>query len=200
MGHIGQYAEAADAMVAIEQFDQRVGVGDRGRLIADHHKDLLRSTHEADHRIANTGRGVDHQHVKIFADVTERLDQPGVLHRREADHALRTGCCRHDAHAARPLQQDVTQIAFTRDDIGQGALGRQAQQNVDVGQAKVGVHQHDPTAEIGQGHGQIDRHIGLADATLAASHRNHLYGMHTHVLSTPCLTSTWPYRSLESTC
>ena len=180
MGHVGQHAEAADAVVTIEQLDQRVGVRDRCRLVGDHQQHLLRA-HEADYRVADTGRGVDDQHIDLVAHLAECLDQPCVLQGRQLHHALGTGRCRHDANATRPLDEHVTQIALAGDYVGQGALAGQTQQHVDVGQAEVGVEQHHAPTEIGQGQRQIDRHVGLADATLAAGHRNHLYGMHTHV-------------------
>ncbi|MNP25511.1 hypothetical protein D3C76_1183220 [compost metagenome] len=102
-----------------------------------------------------------------------------MLHGRELHHALGAGGRRDDADAARPLQQHVAQVALAIDHIGQGALGGEAEQDVAVGQAEVGVEQHDAATEIGQGQRKVHRHIGLADAALAAGHRDHLYGMHT---------------------
>lgn len=62
---------------------------------------------------------------------------------------------RYDAHTARALQHHVTQLAAPLDDIGQGTFGGKAQQHVDVGQAQVGVQQHDPAAKLGQRQGQV---------------------------------------------
>ncbi|MCY1553272.1 hypothetical protein D9M68_897400 [compost metagenome] len=102
---------------------------------------------------------------------------------------MRAGGRGHDTDAAGTLQHHIAQLAFAADDICQGALGRQTEQHVDVGQPQVGVHQHDAPSQLGQRQRQIHRHIGLADATFAAGHRDHLYGMHaTHVCSLPCLT------------
>ncbi|MNC43142.1 hypothetical protein D3C75_919920 [compost metagenome] len=73
-----------------------------------------------------------------------------MLGRRQVHHALRAGSGGHDAHATRPLQQHIAQLAAALDHVGQGALGRQAEQYVDVGQAQVGIQQHDPTAKLCQ--------------------------------------------------
>src|SRR5690606_10784552 len=96
---------------------------------------------------------------------------------------------------ARPLDQHISQIALTGDDVGQGAFGSQAQQDIDIGQAKVGVEQHYPTTEFSQRQRQIDRYVGLADSALAASHRNHLYGMSTH-LHMPI--SCWGHKAIDA--
>jgi hypothetical protein len=118
-------------------------------------KHFLRRAHETDHRLADTRSGVDHQHIEVVADVAERLDQAGMLRRAQVHHALGAGRGRHDADAARALQQHVTQLAAALDDVGQGTFGRQAQQNVDVRQPQVGVQQHDATAKLGQRQGQV---------------------------------------------
>ncbi|MNQ65693.1 hypothetical protein D3C85_801570 [compost metagenome] len=68
----------------------------------------------------------------------------------QVHHALRARGRRHDAHTTGALQQHIAQLATALDDVGQGALGRQAQQHVNVGQAQVGVQQHDPTAKLSQ--------------------------------------------------
>lgn len=78
-----------------------------------------------------------------------------MLRGRQMHHALRAGGRRDDAHTARPLQQYVTQLAAAFDHVGEGALGREPQQNVDIGQAQVGVQQHHPAAELGQRQGQV---------------------------------------------
>ena len=48
-------------------------------------------------------------------------------------------------------------------------LGRlHAEQDVDIAEPKVGVEQHDVLALLGQPDGEVHRHVGLADAALAA--------------------------------
>ena len=135
--------------------DQRVGIGDRGRLVAHHQQHFLGGTDKADDRLTDTRSSIDDQYIEVVADFAERLDQPGMLGRRQVDHALRTGGSRYDAHTTRALQYHVTQLAAPFDDIGQGPFGRQAQQHVDIGQAQVGIQQHDPAAEFGQRQGQV---------------------------------------------
>src|SRR5690606_35363181 len=117
---------------------------------ADHQQHLLRGAHEAHHRLADPGGGVDHQHVQVVADVAERLNQTRVLSGRQVDHALCARCGRHDADTARALQQNVTQLASTLDDVGQGAFRGKSQQYVDVGQTQIGVQQHDAASKLGQ--------------------------------------------------
>jgi hypothetical protein len=183
--HVGQHPEAGDAVVTAEQFDQCVGVGDRGRLVADHHYHFLGGANEADHRVADTGSGVDQQYVQLVTNVTEGLDQPGVLTLPEVDHVRCAGGCRNNADAPRALHQDVAQFTFTGQYVGQGGTGAQAQLYVDVGQSQVGIHQHYATAQLGQGHGQIDRYVGLANAALAAGDCNYLYRLIAHLYLSP---------------
>ena len=73
-----------------------------------------------------------------------------MLGRRQVHHALGAGGGWHDTHAARPLQEHVAQLAAAFDDISQGPFGGEPEQYVDIGQAKVGVQQHDATAKLGQ--------------------------------------------------
>lgn len=141
--------------VKVKQFDQGVGVGDRGGFIADHQQHFLRGAHEADHGLADPGGGVDHQHVEVVADITERLDQAGMLRRAQVHHALGAGGGRHDTDATGPLQQHIAQLTAAFDHIGKRMFGRQPQQNVDVRQPQVSIQQHDATAKLCQGQGQI---------------------------------------------
>ncbi|MCY1442594.1 hypothetical protein D9M71_589690 [compost metagenome] len=78
-----------------------------------------------------------------------------MLGRCQVHHALRARGRRHDAHPAGALQHHVTQLAAPFDDIGKGTFGGKAQQHVDIGQAQVGVQQHDPAAKLGQRQGQV---------------------------------------------
>ncbi|MNN95713.1 hypothetical protein D3C81_2145640 [compost metagenome] len=78
-----------------------------------------------------------------------------MLGRRQVHHALGAGGRRHDAHTARPLQHHIAQLTAPFDDIGQGAFWGQAKQYVDIGQAQVGVQQHDPAAKLGQRQRQV---------------------------------------------
>jgi hypothetical protein len=94
----------------------------------------LRCANEADDRVTNARRGVDHQHVEVVADIAERLDQAGVLGRAQMNHALCAGRGRDDADAARALQQYVAQLAAAFDHVGQSTFGCQSQQDVDVRQ------------------------------------------------------------------
>ena len=58
----------------------------------------------------------------------------------------------------------------------QRELGRQAQQDVQIGQAEVGVHDHHPLALLGQGEGEAGHDVGLADASLAGGDGHHTGG------------------------
>ncbi|MCY1178715.1 hypothetical protein D9M73_190800 [compost metagenome] len=62
-----------------------------------------------------------------------------MLRWRQVHHALGTRGRRHDAHATWPLQQDIAQFATPFYDIGQGPLGRQPEQDINVRQPQVGV-------------------------------------------------------------
>jgi hypothetical protein len=61
-------------------------------------------------------------------------------------------------------------LPFLTDDVRKVVKRSQAKHDIDVGQAKVGVQQHDALVLQTQRQGQIDRDVGLADAALAAGH------------------------------
>ena len=79
-----------------------------------------------------------------------------MLRRAQVHHALGTRGRRHDADPAGPLEQYVAQLATPLDHIGQGEFWGQAQQNIDVRQPKVRVHQQNAPAQLGQCDGQVD--------------------------------------------
>ncbi|MNM64867.1 hypothetical protein D3C81_762810 [compost metagenome] len=78
-----------------------------------------------------------------------------MLGRGQMHHALGARGCRYDTHTAGALQHHVTQLATPFNHIGEGTFGGKAQQHVDIGQAQVGVQQHDPAAKLGQRQGQV---------------------------------------------
>ncbi|MNP31264.1 hypothetical protein D3C76_1243780 [compost metagenome] len=86
--HIDQHPETVHSVITIKQFDQCVGIGDRGRFVADHQQDFVGRPDETDHRRADARSCVNHQHIETVTDFTEGLDQACVLSRRQMHHAL----------------------------------------------------------------------------------------------------------------
>ena len=66
--------------------------------------------------------------------------------------------------------------------------GSQAQQDVDIGETHVSVHDHNLVAALRQRHREVNCHIALTDTTLAAGHRDYLDGLLCfHLSNTLCL-------------
>src|SRR5690606_13775867 len=181
VNHVGQHPETGYAMVAAEQLDEGVGIGDRGGLVTYHYHHLLSSPDEADNRVADPRCGADQQHIQPVADATERLLQTGMLARPEIDHFRCPGSGRHDADATRPGDKHITQRTVAGEHVGNGGIGPQAQLDIHVGQSEVGIHQHDPAAKLGQRQGKVDRDIGLAHAALAAGDCDYLNRLIAHL-------------------
>ena len=68
----------------LKHLDEPVGVGQRGRLVADEHDDALRRFAERDDAVAQPGRGIDEQHVERLEQLAEGADEAGVLNAAQA--------------------------------------------------------------------------------------------------------------------
>jgi len=77
----------------------------------------------------------------------------------------------------RRIQHHFLKRAAAREHVRQRQSRREPEEHVDVGQPEVAVEQHDFLAARGQRRGEIDRHRGLADATLAAGDGDDLHGI-----------------------
>ena len=69
------------AVVATQYLDKGVGVGQRGRLVAQHDQHVLRRLAELAHAVGDSGRRVDDQHVQARGQVAEGPHQAQVLGR-----------------------------------------------------------------------------------------------------------------------
>jgi hypothetical protein len=105
----------------------------------------------------------------------EGADESAVGRRRQVRHAGNAGRRRHDAKASRPFDDDFIQLAFAAEHVLQRVARREAQQHVDIGEAKIAVEQHHAAPALRERDAKIHRHVGLADATLAAGDGDHLH-------------------------
>ena len=172
-------------MVAIEKLDDRVGVRERCRLVADHDQHLMGRPGEADHRIRDPRCGIDDERVEVHAQVTERLDEPRMLGLRQSGHLLDARGAGNDPDSTGALHHDLRLLALAADNVRE-VVGRvQAEHHVAVGEAEIGVEQHDAPLELGQRDGEVDRDIGLADPALAAGDGDDADGARRHQPTQP---------------
>ena len=62
---VREHAELLDAVVAAQDLDERIGIGERGRLVAHHDQHVLRGLGELQHAAGDARRGVDDHHVEL---------------------------------------------------------------------------------------------------------------------------------------
>ena len=79
-------------------------------------------------------------------------------------------------YALAGFQRDFFQRFLTRQKMAEVVFGACTQRNLCVGQAQVGVKQHDIMATLRQSHGEVDRHSGFAYPALAAGNADDLGG------------------------
>ena len=101
-----------------------------------------------------------------------------MLGMRQFRHALDARCRRNQVHAPWPLNQDILQFTMPGQNVRQVPGGLETEQNIDIGQSQIRVEQQHFLAGSSQLIGQVDRDIGLANAALAAGHRDNLDTTH----------------------
>ena len=173
--HVGEHLELADAVVAAQHFDQRVGVGHRRRLVAHDQQHMLRGLRELHHAVRDAGGRVDDQRIDAGAQGAERLHQAEVTRRGQVRELGDARSARHDLNAMRRFENDFFQRALARQHVRHRVTRRQAEEHVDVREAEIAVEQHDAAARRRQRRREVHRHAGLADAALAAGDRDHLH-------------------------
>jgi hypothetical protein len=111
---------------------------------------------------------IHEQEVEVGADRPNRrlelLPLPGI----EVGQRAHPRSSRDDAHAAGALDRDLVERAFAAQVVPQVIGGRQAEHDVDVSEAEVGVEDPDTVAEPRQRSREVDDDVRLADAALAA--------------------------------
>jgi hypothetical protein len=160
------------AIVGGHELDDGVGIDDRGRIVRGDDENVVGQAHDVEHVIGDAGRRVEEQEVEISAGFLEGRDQPRpllIVERRERPHAA---AGRDDADARRSRQRDLADAAVAGEHRTEVLFRRQAEHDVDVAEAEVGVENADAVSEPGHRHGEIDGEAGLAHAALAARHGN----------------------------
>jgi hypothetical protein len=106
--------------------------------------------------------------------ITEGADDARVLGRGQGCHPFDAGSRGYDLQTMGAGDDGVFQCALAPDHMTQVVAGVKAQYHVHVGEAKIGVDQHDVAALCGDGHGKIGGYRGFADSSLAAGDGDNL--------------------------
>ena len=129
-------------------------------------REVLRAA-EVEVRI-EPGAEVDDDVVVIAGDIHQAVAQygdPRLMHGRQA---ARTRLPRNNMEADfGHRRDDIAHGKFSRHHGAEIPFWRQAELDVDVGEAEITVEQQGVTAGVGQGMGQGDGEPGLADAALS---------------------------------
>ena len=160
--------KAFEAVLLAQHFDKRVGIGHRGGLVVQHHDEVLRGAAESEHVARDARSAIDQQIVERNIERAHRIDQPrlrGDVERRHTGHTAGGG---QHQYVLRPAHQHVAELLLARQHMADVVARREAEQDVDIAQAQVGVEHHHPLTAARQGDGQIGDHIGLAHPALAA--------------------------------
>ncbi len=173
--HVGEHAKLVHAALTAEHLDQRISVGEGGRLIAQHHQHLLRRLTELQYRLANPGGGIDDQHLERLGEGGEGLDDPCLLGASESCHTRHARGCWHHAHARAALHNHLFQRALPAQHVLERVARRQAEHHINVGETEIAIEQQRAPSCLGKSGGEIDRHGALAGAALAASNRDDLH-------------------------
>ncbi len=81
-GLIRQDLEPLHAMLAAQNLDQRIGIGNRGRFVANDHDHVVRRLAEGHDAVMQPRRRIHDQHLDSVIQIAERADDPGVFGRR----------------------------------------------------------------------------------------------------------------------
>ena len=121
------------------------------------------------HGAVDAGGGINDQVVKVFFQRLEIGGEDTSLPVIQLGKFGNAGCGRYDLQAAWSGHQDFADIFFTREQMLQGVLWLNTEQDVDIGQTGIGIEQANLAAARCQGERQIDRCGTFADTTFTAS-------------------------------
>ena len=104
------------------------------------------------------------KNIEFRFQPVEHVEEMKLLLVGQVRQFLHAGAGGHDADIPRAGDDDVLDRFLPGENVGYVVPGRQAEQDVDVGEAQVRVHDEHPLSEKIEGHGEVDRHVALADA------------------------------------
>jgi hypothetical protein len=107
-------------------------------------------------------------------------------------HRLSAGRRRNDLQPTGAGDQNVAQAALPGQHMFKIFLGRDAQQNIQIGQPKVGVKKHHATPHFRKADAKVQGHVALPDSTLAASDGYYLYCVQSHAFTLNVETRAYP--------
>jgi hypothetical protein len=122
-----------------EQLHERIRVRQRRRLRRQHDERLRRRGREPEHARRHTGRDVDEQRVDLVVERVDLVEQRALLRDRERGQlgdAARGG---HEAHALRPLDDDVVEPRFLAEHVQQAPRRAHAEHDVEIRQPEIRI-------------------------------------------------------------
>ena len=121
--------------------------------------------------VGDAGAGVEQDAVEARRDLLDDLDQLLAHLRRQARVLDQARAGEQHREAAGRRQDRVVEARLAGEDVVQRDLRMQVEDDVEVGQAEVGVDDEDALAAPRQRRGEVGGEERLADAALAARHR-----------------------------
>ena len=154
-----------------QHLDRRVGIGHRGRLGRDDDQHVVGERDRVQHHVGDAGAGVEQDPVEARRELLDDVGELVAHLRRQARILDQPGAGEQHREAAGRRQDRVLERRLAGEHVVQRDLGKQVEHHVEVGQAEVGVEHQHALAALGQRRREVGRDEGLADAALAAGHR-----------------------------
>jgi hypothetical protein len=125
----------------------------------------------------NAGAKVDHDMIILKRQGRQASSQAGHFFGRQFSKCARAGAARQNikaamARAAINRRHGILELDPASNNGGKIGLWRDAQLNVDIGQAKVAIDQQHAAARLGQRRGQRNGYECLAHTALATGNRD----------------------------
>jgi hypothetical protein len=170
---IDHHAEILDAHLLRQHLHGGVGIHQRCRLGRDHQDDFLGHPDEEEHVVANAGARIDEHQIEALGQAVEGGDEAQLFVLAKLGQLLNAGGRGQDVNARPHLDEHVVGRHLGIEQIAHVPFGLHAEDDLDVGQAEIGVDDQHALAALGAQHGQVGGQHGLAHPALAAGHGHH---------------------------
>ncbi len=148
-------------VVLDQDLDEGVGIGERGGIGGHHHQGVIRQGVEPENRGPQAGAGVHQDMVKGNRQGFENLPQLGLIVRAQVGHFGNSGTGREHPQRGMHLDHGFQGVGSLIQDIPHIGPHLQTQENINISQPQVAIHQQDALPLMSQGKSQVDGQAGL---------------------------------------